>query len=566
MSINFSNNTPYKDFLAQTGVYSPISGNMSVPSLGASQVASVKVGDIEPDSFDNTSRDKQNSLNPKKWIGIISASLGGTILLTVLGIAAFSKGFSGGFSKWLTKISADAKKTIFEINAKSKDLSLMQKIRLGFNKSLQLAADGLQASSNITAIKDSLSSCILNKLGMKKIVNGINKFFKKIALKTKNNTYKEAEYSVVDFCNYLKNIAKQHNNPELEQKADKIMKEYMASFSSEKHIARSNKAWEQLDGMDKKVFNALFKKKGGFFKNLKQLKSYVTSEIISKDKNALKNELRVSKSRISNNISDVNENLKQAFFDLQVSLDSSDKKIVNIIKELAKNLNESKTLKGSSEEAQRKILFGKIQAGLDDLSKIAAGMKDKKAQNQLQGNINKIHELIQPESYGKGYAQDALTEIKGMFAQGVDAAEYKTAKMYMERMNSKMNSAIKKEVASYEKLAELRVGSAPTDILGILGPATLAGIIVASSKDKDERISKTLTAGIPIIGGIGMSYYGTLRGWTGARNLCLGAISMWLLNLTGSKVDEYTKNYRLEQNKLKAAFESFTKLQKNTNT
>ena len=34
----------------------------------------------------------------------------------------------------------------------------MQKIRLAFNKSLQLAADGLQASSNITAIKDSLSS------------------------------------------------------------------------------------------------------------------------------------------------------------------------------------------------------------------------------------------------------------------------------------------------------------------------------------------------------------------------------------------------------------------------
>ena len=136
----------------------------------------------------------------------------------------------------------------------------------------------------------------------------------------------------------------------------------------------------------------------------------------------------------------------------------------------------------------------------------------------------------------------------------------------MEKMNKNMNKAISSENQVYEKLAELRVGSAPTDVVGILGPAALAALVVANSKDRDERISRTLTGGVPIIGGIGMSYYGTLRGWTGAKNLILGLVTGWVLNIIGEQTDSYVKNYRVEQQKLKTAFESWTKLQKKQDT
>ncbi len=128
-------------------------------------------------------------------------------------------------------------------------------------------------------------------------------------------------------------------------------------------------------------------------------------------------------------------------------------------------------------------------------------------------------------------------------------------------MNTDLNTAIRHENNAYEKLAELRVGSAPADILGILGPTVLGTALVVNSKDTDERISKTLTQGIPILGGVATTYYGTTRGFTGAKNLILGLVTGWVLNVIGSKTDELVKKYRIEQHKLKSAFESFTKLQ-----
>ena len=70
-----------------------------------------------------------------------------------------------------------------------------------------------------------------------------------------------------------------------------------------------------------------------------------------------------------------------------------------------------------------------------------------------------------------------------------------------------------------------------------------------------RRISKTLTQGIPILGGVATTYYGTTRGFTGAKNLILGLVTGWLLNVIGTKTDELVKKYRFEQHKLKAAFE-----------
>jgi len=39
----------------------------------------------------------------------------------------------------------------------------------------------------------------------------------------------------------------------------------------------------------------------------------------------------------------------------------------------------------------------------------------------------------------------------------------------------------------------------------------------------------------------------------------------WLLNVVGEQTDIYAKNYRSEQSKLKNAFDSLAKLQKNQN-
>ena len=572
MSVNYPNNNPYKIFTQQTGVYNPISSPALKPSsINSGAIASVQIGDVEqPESKKETEK-----MNPKKLIGIISASLGGTIILGLLGFAAVSKGFSGGFAKKLSKISTKARKAVYDLNAGTKNgennLTAWQKIKLNVNKAIQHSADALQATSNFSAVKDSFTYHWMKKLGMGKISDGITNYFKKITLKTKNNAYKNAEYSTIDFCNYLKSLAKAQKDPakakSLEQKAEKIMQEYMAGFSAEKHIARSKQTWDDLAGLHDEVYDKLYGGKGGLFGNLRKYKTYITTDIIEKDRKALFKNVKQAKAAISNDMTDVNYSMKKALYDLEAGIDSSNQKAVELVKDIGAKLSESKALSGETELVKRNELFAKIKQNLDELSKIAKkDTKNKEAAEALEEKIARMKELTEPDAFKKGLAQEALTEIKLLYKDGRNSAEYKKAKAFMEKMNKNMNKAISSENQVYEKLAELRVGSAPTDVVGILGPAALAALVVANSKDRDERISRTLTGGVPIIGGIGMSYYGTLRGWTGAKNLILGLVTGWVLNIIGEQTDSYVKNYRVEQQKLKTAFESWTKLQKKQDT
>lgn len=559
MTMNTIKN-PYKNFLLNTGISYPaqVSGvTKTSPTISLSNV--------EESSSDNL--DSKEQINKKKKLfGIIGISLGSVFLLGTIAFFIITKGFSGNIAKKLTKISDKAQKAIYELNTQSQNLTLTQKQKLKMHKGVRHIADAMQASSNISAVKDSGINHYLRKWGLGKVIDKINVFFKdKIVLKNKTVAYVEAETASVKFCNYLEKIAQETNSPELAQKAKEIMTGYMSKFSTQQHTKRAELVWNNLKGLDEQIYNSLYRKKGGFFKNLKQLRSYLTLDIANPKYLMVQKDLSATKSEISNSLNDVNNNIKQAMSDLKISINSQNNAAVSLIKELEGLLTESKKLNGLTESTERAKLFNEMKENLDKLLNIAKGdLKNQKEFELAEKRISKMYDLIKPQSYKKGIAQKAMTEIKEMFSEGKNSKEYKLANSYLEKMNSKLNYAISQEMTSYEKLAELSVGSAPTDIIGILWPTVLGAVLVVNADSKDKRISKALTQGIPILGGVGVTYYGMLRGFTGAKNLVLGLASMELLNVIGSQVDILVKKYRGEQKKLKAAFESLTKLQKNS--
>ena len=311
-----------------------------------------------------------------------------------------------------------------------------------------------------------------------------------------------------------------------------------------------------MQGLDDKVYDALFKSESGFFKNLKNLKSYITTDFIAKDQKVLKNRLFSSKALISNNITDVYNSIKQTLRDLKVEINSKNEKAVNLIKSITQNIEESRKLKGETEKIARGELLSKAKVSLKELVEIAK--QDCKNHIQLSKIATKSDNLLEAlseKSLQKGLVQEAITLLKQ------NSEQYKVAKKLAEKMNSKLNTAIASEVNTMEKLAELQVGSVPTDILGILAPSALATGLIVSSDTKNEKISTILTQGIPIIGGIGVSYYGMIRGFTGVKNLVLGLVTGSVLNILGTKTDEFYKKYVEKQNLLKKTFEAFNKLQ-----
>lgn len=540
-SIKNFKSSQYKDFLQ-------VPSNYGLSKTNQPTLATVKVGEIGEEKNKN-----------KKIAGIIGLSLGSIALLTLIGLFTLSKGFSAGFAKRIRRLSDKIKNTIYDLSHETKKLTTSQKLKLRLSKAIQPITDSMQASSNITAIKDSLFYKLLKKCHLETAVKKLNKFVKNnIVLKTKNEAYQKAELATVELCQFLENAAKQTNNPQLREKANEIISNYTKMFSTRNHSQRAETIWQQMEGLGEKVYNKLFKTKKNFFKTIIHSKSYITTDMIASEKNAIQKNLQIAKTNISNDLNDVYSNIKQALKDIKIEINPQNEKAVNLIKQISENIEKSKKLKGAEELALRKKLMQATRENLQEL--MQSMLDDGKMQHKMSEMNSKIQNLmdcLSEKMIQKGLAQEAITLLKN------NPKEYKIAKKLVNNLNAKLNNAISSEINTYEKLAELQVGSVTTDVLGILAPSALATGLVISSDTKNERISTTLTKGIPILGGIGASYYGMTRGFTGVKNLILGLTTGTLLNIVGAKTDELYKRYAEKQQLLKKTFETFMKIQSN---
>lgn len=560
MTVNFSNN-PYKNFIQMSGQKTPVTAPVSPESanLAQPQIASVKVGDVND-------QNEKHGTNHKKIFGIIGISVGSVALLTLIGLFTLSKGFAGGFAKKLNKLSKSLQKGIYDLSAETKELTTSQKMKLRLSKMIQPLADTMQASSNITSVKDSWFRHWLKKFGMEPAVQKLNNAFKGVVTKNTRNYYTKAETSNLQFCSYLDDLIRETTDPKVKAQlgdyAKNLKELFKNNFTTAEHFERTNKLYKEMSGLDEKVYNTLFAD-GGMFKNMKKYKSYITTDLVADKKKFLVETLAANKAKLSNNVTDNYNNIRQLLNEIKINVNPKDEKAVDIVKKLSETLEAYKTASGPQEKAARDKIYHEFKSHMGRLSEVF--QKDKQYAGkfeEVQAKINEFYTAIDPKVAKKGLAQDTITFIKEVY--GKDSVQYKQAKQYMTVLNNNLNTAINSEINSFEKLAELQVGSVPTDILGIIGPATIATAMVVSADNKEQRVSKTLTQGIPILGGIATSYYGTTRGWTGAKNLMLGLGTGYLLNIIGAKTDELYKKYAEKQNVLKSAFEAFNKLQHKT--
>ena len=553
MTLNISGrNNIYKDFSMSGQTVAPLS-SLPAGQTAPPPVAAVRVSDVEGDKKGNG----------KKIFGIIGISVGSVALLTLIGLFTLSKGFSSGFSQKLNKLSKSLQKKIYDLSSSTKELTASQKMKLKVSQTLKPMADTMQAASNISAIKDSWIRHWLKKLKLEPVIKKMNNVFRNIVIKNTKNYYSKAESANLKFCSYLDDLIKQADDPQIKSQlkdyAQKLKDSFQNNFTTAAHYERADKAYKKMYGLDEKVYNKLFGG-DGLLKNLKNAKSYVTTDYVAYDKKSLAKYLYGQKAKFSNNVNDSYNSIKQLINEIKIHVDPQDTKAVDIVKKLSEALEKYKNAAGAQEAELRKAAVQELRTEMKNLSRIFRE-NDQYADivKNSHEKMTEFYKAIDVQSTKKGLAQDAITFIKEKY--GKNSSQYKEAKRITNEINNNLNNAINSELNSFDKLAELQVGSLPTDILGILGPTALGTLLVVNSKDKNERISKTLTQGVPIIGGVGVTYYGTTRGWTGARNLMLGAVTSVLLNIIGTKADELYKKYAEKQSILQTAYDAWNKLQ-----
>ena len=162
MTINCSNNTFYK--------FKNIVSTTVLPNNQNTAIATVKIGDI-PDDKD-TQETKKIKSNLKRII------IGSASIVTVAGLLILTKGRSRTLTKRLKNFSNLIKNQVKQLNKSAKDLSNIEKFKLKFSKTVDFVANTLEAGSNFTAIKDSVSLKLCKKIKLEKFVDKINIFFK----------------------------------------------------------------------------------------------------------------------------------------------------------------------------------------------------------------------------------------------------------------------------------------------------------------------------------------------------------------------------------------------------
>lgn len=193
--------------------------------------------------------------------------------------------------------------------------------------------------------------------------------------------------------------------------------------------------------------------------------------------------------------------------------------------------------------------------------------------NNLKQNLEKFKESPIRQSF---IAEDILAKDKEVLLSKVDNLhmpiknEIDTLKsIYKEHLSEKDYRKIEKQIKVFEKsldkaintennlffdkLRDLKLGSAPTDILTVLGSVVGTGIGLLVAKDKDERISAGLKYGIPVIGGLTTSLALTVSLVSGLKSLGIGFASSLLIGIVGDKIDKQRKEFNKLQIDIKHA-------------
>ena len=149
---------------------------------------------------------------------------------------------------------------------------------------------------------------------------------------------------------------------------------------------------------------------------------------------------------------------------------------------------------------------------------------------------NVVNKLLGNGKDSKG-AYDSLYDI---ISPHINASEKEELAKVLNKTGTKLRKANYSECVEYfDKKRDLVLGSAPTDILSALLGLGLCGWAVASADTKEDRLSKLMTVGFPIVAGLGTSLMFTAMLFSGVKGMLYGALTSIGLSKIGSLADHY---------------------------
>lgn len=309
-------------------------------------------------------------------------------------------------------------------------------------------------------------------------------------------------------------------------------------------VRERRKAMEQImSTLEEKVWGASFGDKTNFAKKDTYF-TFVADKFLAVDKANLGQRIHRLRSEISYNILDKTKAAGELLHLNKRMLNPKDTVSEKIFRELNKQLSE---LAGCDRNSPRfavlkEEIFENLQAFKNNISMAKDLYKyDDKIIGAVGEHNRIIKEILNSTQTGK------LDEMLEIYRGLLSPKEFQKLEKEVRESVKSLDTSIRIESVEYfDKLRDLKLGSAPTDILTILFGFGSLGIGLASTDDKDTQASIALKYGIPAIGGMLTSMVVTSMLVSGLKSHFVGLVSGLILNKAGTITDNYRKKYNKE--------------------
>lgn len=515
--------------------------------------ATTKLPESSDSFLSEKAKEEKETKKLGKTIAISALGFGMAILFLMRGLP---KNAYKNFEKWAQKIE-----TKLYNQRKNGNVGKLEEFYTFTLNKLTSFMSKSKSINNFVAIKDiSFEKLMSKNKYTKKIHKKITGVYDAIGRRTVNKSYEKAKSKMYGmfqtYEDYDDKILLNTRNGEeivegkkvkewlndIEILKTQIRRTWNANFGQRSRNERYNNMKDAVKTLSDEVWESTIGDINNFSKK-DVYETFIAEELLAGKKLKLINSAKNPRYIITRDIDDIYNSSIDVVKNITAFVNPKDKNSRELIKTLRLKLEDYKKLAGYSEAKNRTQLNDEIQDILQKLSKTIGENKkiykyDSETVNQLTMNIQGIKEIMGDS--GKGALQEILTIYKKLMPR----EEYLKIKETTNKTVKYLDNAITKETDNFfDMMRDLKMGSAPTDILSILAAIGAIGVGLSKSENKDQQYSVLLKAGIPAVGAIATSLYFSASLVSGGRAMLYGGISGLLISKAGEKLDEYRKKH-----------------------
>ena len=410
-----------------------------------------------------------------------------------------------------------------------------------------------ESINNINSLKDILFMKLMYKTSITKSIHkSISDLFEKLSRNTVKKSYKKTqkqfnkmydkfdkldEYILKNFGDEIVEFDKtKYTKKQLVEMA-RNCREYVrlviyAFLHENTQQTRYEYMKQATSELYTKFWDASFKEfwtKNNKFKRKEMWQTFIAAEQVKANKTDLAKNIAFARDMLSYTDAEMKAYISGYIDNINSIISENDAIGVDITKRLKWFMKDSSSLEFHKENF------------LNELNKLEQHYNQNKESDQIVNDINTNIKLIR-----NIISEEAPGQLQQMIDIYKKIAPFELSKSgaleSVKKAITMFDNSIKLESKEFfDKLRDLEIGSAPTDILTILFSSALISNALIKAKDPSEKKSIMLKSGIPIAGAILTTLISTTKLISGTKSIVFGAVSGIVLNRLGTLADNYTK-------------------------